>query len=406
VPAFAEGDGLRGIYNPLHAYFTRTPHDRFSRLQADLASGKRQLETSGDLPFLSSLLHELEIPVASQGLVFSVTSLQKNLISPRRPRALYFNDDTYVGYVPGGRVEVIATDAELGSIFYIFDRLAGSSVPRVERSSECMNCHAPHYLDNIPALVIESVVPGLTGGGEKAFRRQQSGHAVPLDLRFGGWHVTGADAAWPRHWGNLLIERRNGEALERPLPPGRLSDLSQYLRPTSDLLPQLLQEHQVGFVNRALQAAYKARELTHTASPTLDQELTELARPLVRYLLFAEEVPLPGPVRGEAEFKQAFSANRRAASNGASLKDLDLTTRLLRHRCSYMIYTPTFEGLPEPLKKRVLRELAAALSENGGAPEYAYLPVEEKRTLRTILQETVPGFPAANRTAAGTRTGS
>jgi hypothetical protein len=49
-------------------------------------------------------------------LVFSVTSLQKEIISPRRPRSLYFNDDTYVAYVPGGKIEVISLDPELGGI--------------------------------------------------------------------------------------------------------------------------------------------------------------------------------------------------------------------------------------------------------------------------------------------------
>jgi hypothetical protein len=387
-------EGASGIYNPLHAYFTQEPNDRFSRLKADLAAGRRTLETSGELALLQSLLRELEVPVASQTLVFSVTSLQKPLISPRRPRALYFNDDTYVGYVPGGRIEVIATDPQLGCTFYIFDRFTGSGVPSASRSSECMNCHAPAYIDNVPGLMIESVVPGITGGGEKAFRRRQSGHAVPLDLRFGGWHVTGAGKGWPRTWGNLLIEYRNGQAIERPIAIGELFDREQYLLSTSDLLPQLVQEHQVGFVNRALQAAYRARELVSAKPDDLEAQLAELAKPVVRYLLFAEEVPLPAPVAGDPGFKAAFLANRRrATSTGLALKDFDLRTRLFRHRCSYMIYTPTFQGLPAPLKLAILRQLNRALAETPLSPEYAYLPPAEKRAIRTILTETVPGFP-------------
>lgn len=379
-----------GIHNPVHGYFTAPISDRFSKLRRDLRDGKRQLDASGELPLLLSLLRELEIPVSSQSLVFSVTSLQKALISPRRPRALYFNDDTYVGFVPGGRLEVISTDPELGSIFYIFDPLRGGSVPQVTRTTECMNCHAPRSLENIPALVIESVIPGMTGGGERAFRREQTGHGVPITERFGGYHLTGVGPQWPRLWGNLLIEYRNGQANERPLHPGQLSDLSRYPLPTSDLLPQLLQEHQIGFVNRALQAAYRTRELMAEKAPGLAQKVEELAQPLVRYMLFADEAPLPAPLAGDADYKRDFSANRRAASNGAALKDFDLQKRLFRYRCSYMIYTPTFAGLPGPLKQAVLRQISSAL--NGPSPEYAYLSLAEKSAIRTILTETLPEF--------------
>jgi hypothetical protein len=140
-----------GIYNPLHEYDTRPVDDRFSRLLTAWDSGqKSEIDTSGDLAFLRSLLKELDVPVSSQMLVFTATSLQKGLISARNPRALYFNDDTYVGFVPRGRIEVISVDPELGSIFYIFDRLQPGRRPQVRRSSESINCHAPRHKENIP----------------------------------------------------------------------------------------------------------------------------------------------------------------------------------------------------------------------------------------------------------------
>ena len=249
-----------GFKNPLHGYETQAPRDRFSRLKPELEAGQLKLDTSGELPFLRSLLRTLEVPVASQTLVTSATSLQKRLVSPRRPRALYFNDDTYVGFVPGGQVEVISIDPELGSIFYLFDRLRPGQIPRVRRSDQCMTCHAPHHMEEAPGLVIESVVPGMTGGGEKAFRREQSGHGIPFDLRFGGWIVTGAPN-FPRHQGNVLIERSAEGERERPMAPGGLFDLARYPVPTSDILPHLLLEHQVGFANRAIQATYRTRVL-------------------------------------------------------------------------------------------------------------------------------------------------
>lgn len=388
---------LPGIDNPIHGYWTKTPNDRFSRLKAQLDAGERQLDTGSELAFLTSLLRELEIPVSSQMLVFSVTSLQKNLISPRRPRALYFNDDTYVGYVPGGRIEVISLDPDLGGIFYIFNRMRPGQIATAERTDECMTCHAPRHMEEIPGLVIESVVPGMTGGGEKAFRRERSGHDIPFEERFGGWHVTGA-AGFTRHWGNLLLEYTPEGRRERPIQPGDLFDLARYPRPTSDLLPQLLHEHQVGFVNRALQASYRTRSLLQDTAGQPERTVNELdtmARSLVRYLLFADEVPLPASgVTGDTEFKKDFAAGARATAGGASLRDLDLRTRLMRHRCSYMIYSPAFTGLPPLLKAEVFRHLDAALGGNGAtSDDFAYLSAEEKRAILTILRETIPDFP-------------
>lgn len=395
LPARAEV----GIHDPIHQYWTAIPRDRFSRLKAELNAGTRALDTTSEARFLESLLEALEVPVSSQMLVYSVTSLQKNLISPKRPRALYFSDDTYVGYVPGGQIEVISLDPDLGGIFYIFDDFRPGRRPHLERSDDCMRCHSPHYMQGIPGLVVESVVPGITGGGEKAFRREMSGHAIPLDLRFGGWHVTGAPASL-KHWGNLLLVYTDEGRKERPIQPGELFDLHRYPRATSDVLPQLLHEHQVGFVNRAVQAMYRARILLQEkpgspVAPEVELELEQLAHGLVRYLLFAEEAALPAEgIAGEPEFKTAFAASRKAGPGGASLRDLNLATRLLQHRCSYMIYSPAFAGLQDALKERVFRLLEKALSATEAPEEFAYLPSEEREAIRGILRATLPDLPA------------
>jgi hypothetical protein len=248
-------------------------------------------------------------------------------------------------------------------------------------------------MDEIPQLVIESVVPGITGGGEKAFRRGLSGHGVPFDQRFGGWLVSGAPE-FKQRWGNILIEWTSKGAKETSMKPGELFDLGRYPVPTSDLLPQLLHEHQVGFVNRAVSATYRTRVLLHENSGRVEavrSELESLARGLVRYLLFADEVPLPpGGVPGAESFKADFLAYRRVASNGRSLRDLELSSRLMRYRCSYMIDSAAFAGLPQPLRRVVDLELERALDPTTMAQEYAYLPAEEKQAIRSILQELPP----------------
>jgi len=398
-PVGAEGEvTYRDWDQPPHRYFERTPADRFSKLKLPLESGQTPLDRRSERAFLVSLLQLLEIPESSQMLVFSTTSLQLRLISPSNPRALYFNDEVYVGYIPGGRIEIVSVDPELGGVFHILDVPKGPEPLKIERSTRCMNCHASDTTGYVPGLTIKSVVPGPSGGSLDSFRREQTGHGVPLADRFGGWYVTGA-GGFTNHWGNLIGELSKGGLQKIPVPPGERFDFSRYLVATSDLLPQLVHEHQAGFVNRTVEAAYRARTYLHTdregsgLTKEHQEDLDQQARSLTRYLLFADEIPLPaGGVSGDPRFKGDFLRTRRAV-NGVSLKDLDLSTRLFRNRCSYMIYTDLFAGLPKVIQNRVWAHLDRALDVDHPDPEYAYLPGEEKRTLREILRGTVGKVP-------------
>src|SRR6185436_18749957 len=134
--------GSIDIDEPPHNYSQRTPRDRFTRLKDDFESGKVELDRSSEKAFLLSTLKALDIPETSQMLVLSTTSLQLSLISPSNPRALYFNEDTYLGTVPGGRIEIISLDPELGGIFYIFEVPRDERPLAIERSRRCMNCHS------------------------------------------------------------------------------------------------------------------------------------------------------------------------------------------------------------------------------------------------------------------------
>ena len=382
---------------PPHLYHQRTPADRFTRLKDDLESGRIALDRSSERDFVISLLRALEVPVSSQMLVFSTTSLQLRLITPSNPRALYFTDDLYVGYIPGGRVEIVSLDPELGAIFYIFDIPRGGANVRVERSQRCMNCHSAEDTGFVPGLVMKSVVPGLRGGSLAAYRQEQTGHGIPFKDRFGGWYVTGKHSI-AEHWGNAIGRYVEGKFSKSPIELGKAFDFARYPAATSDILPQLLLEHQAGFVNRVVEASYRARTALHAGQGRLDdvqnRELDEQARLVTRYLLFADEVPLPaGGVEGDSAFKSDFLRHRRVATGDASLKDFDLTTRLFRNRCSYMIYSPIFQGLPAEMKQRIYATLKIALDSKKQDADYAYLPASEKQSIRGILRATLSDLP-------------
>ena len=81
---------------PPLSYSSAKPHDAVAELEA--RSGSVLSWTGGGKVILQRLLKELHIPVESQVLVFSKTSFQRQVINPRRPRAIYFSDTSYVGW--------------------------------------------------------------------------------------------------------------------------------------------------------------------------------------------------------------------------------------------------------------------------------------------------------------------
>ena len=105
--------------------------------------------------------------------------------------------------------------------------------------------------------------------------------------------------------------------------------------------------------------------------------------------------------------REAFVRNRKSIG-GHSLKDLDLKTRLLRFRCSYLVHTPFFDGLDPDLRRRILQDLDKALdraldastqpasSSDQRNAASRHLGDAEAAVIRTILRATVPGFPNGN----------
>jgi hypothetical protein len=369
-----------------HDYWKRTPTDAISQLVEKLRDGGLNLDGADEKSYMLAILKELDIPVSSQILVYSATSLQGGLIKATNPRALYFNEETYVGYVPGGRLELSSIDPELGPVFQILSRGQSGGPPRVERTDRCMNCHAGNAMRRLPGFFTESVIASTAGGSLDGFRRGKVGHTVPLDERFGGWHITGAhEKQFPL--ANLLGRSDGAKVTRYSNAPGSQFDWSRYPVETSDLLAHLIHEHQLEFHNLVTLAVYRVRERVPP------EELNGIARDMVRYLLFANEVKLPsGGVKPDTAYEEAFLSKRKAAPDGTSLRDFDLRGRLFKHRCSYMIYTPAFQALPGLIKDRVYAGLRSALSERG-ITEFNYIPPQERRQIRVILKATLTGLP-------------
>ena len=84
------------------SYSKAAAQGAIARLQKQIDTGQKQLKFDAKTGYLASVLEALGVSTDSQMLVFSKTSFQQRRISPSTPRALYFNDGVYVGWVPGG----------------------------------------------------------------------------------------------------------------------------------------------------------------------------------------------------------------------------------------------------------------------------------------------------------------
>ena len=125
-------------------YKNTPPSDLVARLQHRLDTGEAKLSFQGPHGYLLSVLRQLNVPLSSQTLIFSKTSFQQHRISPATPRALYFNDSVYVGWVKGGDVvELAAVDPSQGTMFYTLDQRPLTQ-PKFVRREECLQIGRAH----------------------------------------------------------------------------------------------------------------------------------------------------------------------------------------------------------------------------------------------------------------------
>ena len=239
----------------------------------------------------------------------------------------------------------------------------------------------------------------MAGSSLRTFRHDEQGHQLPLEDRFGGWLLTG-DSGLSQHRGNLVGESQEGRVREFAVRAGELYDPAIHPRPTSDILPQLLHEHQLGFENRLFQLRYLLRQRLHEGGGRLtaeaEKEIDAEARAFARYSLFADEAALPrGGLRVDADYARDFQARAAGGTEAErTLRTLNLKDRLFEYRCSYMFCTESWTATPRELKERVYRHMASGLRESGTPPDLSHLPVAERLAIRRLVKQALPDLPA------------
>jgi hypothetical protein len=340
----------------------KSPSDPVTDLRTKLSSGEVTLQFNAERGYLASLLENLKIRVSSQTLVFSKTSLQSERISPEAPRALYFNDEVYVAWVPGtSAIEIMSVDPQKGAVFYMLGQKKDDS-PVFEKSTghECSVCHyVPGFARFVPSLTVSSVLPDVTGNVEGAFPIPMTDQS-PMQERWGGWYVTGTHGD-QKHLGNIVLKTpRSVLGDTSSLDFARSSNLTdlksrfdtaRYLSPHSDIVALMVLTHQVEVQNLITLAIAKAGDTPESVGESL-----------VKAMVFEGAEPLRAPVQGTSNFAAEFASEGPRDSHGRSLRDFDLKTRLFRYPLSYLIYSKSFDALPKEVKAYVYRRLREILA--------------------------------------------
>jgi hypothetical protein len=379
--------------HPAIGYERAPATDAVARLNARVRAGEASLAPEGASGRLTSVLNALHVPVESQVLVFSKTSFQAARINPQNPRAIYFNDTVAVGWVRGGPVlELVAQDPVQGAIFYVLEQ-SPTGVPQFERNNTCASCHTSEATQNVPGQFVGSVYPGVDGITMygPAFTTD---HRSPFEIRWGGWYVTGRHRA-ERHLGNAVAT--NPFELAAMVTPATVHvtsldgrfDRAGYLSPHSDLVALLVLEHQAQMLNHITRVGWEARVGAADAGRPLDRAAAQL----VDYLLFVDEADLPGPIAGTTSFAASFNAAGPRDRRGRSLRDLDLTRRLLKYPCSYLIYSEPFDALPASAKAAVYARLWEVLAGRETSARYDRLTSADRQAILEILRDTKADLP-------------
>ncbi len=377
-------------------YSTTEAGGPVARLQQRLAKGEVKLKYDDEFGYLPAVLAELKVPLSSQLLVFSKTSLHRDLISPKNPRAIFFNDTVYVGWVRGApKLEISSADPKLGAVFHLLDQNE-SPKPKLVRDNSCTECHVGPKTMGAPGHLVRSFATDEEGFPEEVSGTVRVSHNTPYAERRGGWYVTG-DFGRDTHLGNLIGDKDFVRHRKDPAFRSNLTDLSSLVdaaklpQATSDAVALMVLEHQVHMHNFLTRVNYEARisllEYGHL------NYLKAIVEGFVKYLLFTEEAPLASPVKGVSAFAQEFENLGPKDSQGRSLRQFDLQTRLFKYPCSFLIYSESFDNLPPKMRALIYRRLWDILSGKDTSEVFEKIPAEQKRAILEILIATKTGLP-------------
>ena len=386
--------------HPAFEYFRTPLDDAVTRLAKRIDKGEAKLDyVPGRLGYLPSLLKNLNINVDSQMLVFSKTSFQAPLISPRSPRAIFFNDSAFVGSVKGGEVlELAALDPKEGVVFFTLN-MEQTSRPIFVRRDTCLQCHQVQATLGVPGIEVGSSYPKPDGTPNFQAGYTAVDHRIPLEKRWGGWFVSGKTGSTTNLGNAVVPDPEKPTELDTTDSHNLTSlavkvNLDGYAAQTSDIVALMVLEHQTRMTNLIVRLGWETRVATQEgklaeATARIEGGIDEM----VAYMLFAEEAPLKDPVEGVSTFTKTFPQRGPRDKQGRSLRDFDLKTRMFRYPLSYMIYSEAFDAMPDRTRERIYQKLYDVLTGKNTSNRFARISSADRRAVLEILRDTKTGLP-------------
>ena len=297
--------------HPAIQYERRVTTDRVAKLAKEVAAGTRTLARDGRSGYLRAVLEALDVPVASQVLIFSKTALQRAYVSPSNPRALFYSDSVVVGYIHGApQLEIAVHDPQQGVVFYTLDQQAA---PAFSRNVGCLTCHVSAATLEVPGMLVRSnrVYPDGTPIPRLGF--SVVNHATPHPERWGGWFVTSTAVTPPPyqplgHLGNLVTELAPGS--ERPIVSDetlvRWRDVDfaglGYPSPRSDIGNLMVFDHQMHAINLITRTRSRTSAVAIGSrlplAATRASQLIRVIR-LIACIWWSKTIRLPMSLRGD-----------------------------------------------------------------------------------------------------------
>ena len=166
-----------------------------------------------------------------------------------------------------------------------------------------------------------------------------------------------------------------------------------YLSPSSDIVALLLFDHQMHAINLLTRLNWEARIAAVTVEAGMSHEIEQLADDVAEYLLFAGEQRPSVPLTPRDHFADRFASKFPRDRQGRSLGQLDLVNRLLRYPCSYLVYSPAFDGLMPATRRAIYLRMIMILTDETPRAAFDRLTAADRRAVLEILRDTKQDFP-------------
>ena len=278
----------------------------------------------------------------------------------------------------------------------------------------------PAATGGVPGFMVISSITDRHGYPIVGVHDGSTTDATPLRQRFGGWYVTGTSGL-AKHAGNVYSTKLSHEVTDKQAYRTQIDmttesartdlvgrfDPSPYLSAQSDIVALMVLVHQT-VVHNLITAVHesapdavfedsmtRANGRDTTARGTSGQSAARLRRDvdrLVRAMLFVGEAPFSGTVKGTTRYAADFAKSGLRDARGRSLRDLDLERRLFKYPLSFLIYSESFNALPDLAKDEVYRQLRGVLAGTDPSTEFTHLAAADRSAILEILAATKPDF--------------